>query len=272
MTFKSVLAAADFRREPDPAVVNGVRLARMTGAHLHVLHCITGASESSVDPKVVQELLPPGSELSVQPGEPHEVIAARALTIGADVIVLGSRAERSPISGWLGTTAEKVIRASRVPCLLSNAPLTETPRRILLAMDRSVPARQALRVCMALTRELASQGVEVSVHLLNVSAFAQSGMRWDGGWVDLKKYAKKMQAAVATAAVTHGVFSAPLPAEGILTWVGASEPDLLIMGTHGSGIIGRLLMGSVAMGVARKAAVPLLLVPPRARGGARNVP
>lgn len=36
--------------------------------------------------------------------------------------------------------------------------------------------------------------------------------------------------------------------------------DLIVMGTHGRGGIGRLLLGSVAEGVARSAPVPVLLV------------
>jgi nucleotide-binding universal stress UspA family protein len=217
-----------------------------------------------VDEQAVREQLPPGSELSIHRGEPHEVIAAGALTIGADVIVLGPRVERSPITGLLGTTAARVIQASRVPCLVSNAPLAEKPHRILLAVDRSVPSREAMRVCAALTRQLASDGMDIHVHLLNISAFAQPGRRWGPGWIDLKKYADKMQAAVATAVVTHGVFSAPMPVDGILDRSDSFSPDLLIMGTHGLGTVGRLLMGSVARGVARAAAVPLLLVPPPA--------
>lgn len=263
MMFRTILAAADFRGQPDPAVVNGSILAHLTGAQLHVLHAESD-SGSRVDQQAVRELLPQGSKFSVHPGEPHEVIAAAAFALSADVIVLGPRGEGSPITGLLGTTAEKVIRASRVPCLLSNAPLPERPQKILLAVDRSVPAREALRVCTALTRELASNEMVVSVHLLHISAFAQPGRRWHPGWINLKKHAEKMQAAVGSATVSHGVFSALMPAEGILDYVRASSPDMLVMGTHGMGTLGRLLMGSAARDVARTAAVPILLVPPPA--------
>ncbi|HEX6307833.1 MAG TPA: universal stress protein [Longimicrobiales bacterium] len=177
MVFGSVLAAADFRQQPDPAVVNGARLAHLTVAHLHVLHAAS-VNGARVDQQAIGELLPPGAGLSVHQGESSDVITAAALAMNADVIVLGPRAERSPIRGVLGTTAEKVIRGSRVPCLLSNAPLAERPGRILLAVDRSVPARQALRVGAALARELASNGEEVNVHLLNISPFAQRGNCW----------------------------------------------------------------------------------------------
>jgi nucleotide-binding universal stress UspA family protein len=270
MMFRSVLAAAEFRSQPDPAVLNGARVANLTDARLHVLHCATLDGGSRVNSQAILELLPPGSELSIMDGEPHELITARALTIGADVIVLGPCVRSSPISGLLGTTAEKVLRASRVPCLVSNASLVERPRRILLAMDRSVPAREALRVCTALARELASRGVDISVHLLNVSAFARPRTRGVPRWVDLKKYAEKLLAGVETAAVSHSVLSAALPAEGILDWVRSNGPDVVVMGTHGSSFIGRLLLGSVARGVALAAHVPILLVPPRARDFART--
>ena len=260
--FRSVLAAADFRRQPDPAVLNGARLAHMTGARLHVLHCIPDGSEPAAHQLSVGELVEPGADLAMLRGEPHELIPARALAVDADVIVLGPRVERSPIHGLLGTTAEKVIQSSRIPCLLSNAPLVEPPHSILLAMDRSVPAREALRVCTTLIRQLSARGIDVNVHLLNVSAFAQPGRRWGPGWIDLRKYAGKMQSAVGSAVITHGVFSAPLPADGILDRVRSSSPDLLVLGTHGLGTVGRFLMGSVARNVANAAAVPILLVPP----------
>lgn len=38
------------------------------------------------------------------------------------------------------------------------------------------------------------------------------------------------------------------------------EPDLIVMGTHGRGGLGRALLGSVAEGVAHHAAAPVLLV------------
>lgn len=266
MTFSSILAAADFRRQPDPALVSGQRLARITGGTLHVLHCQedpipAGSAQASE--------LPPGTEMRIRSGTPDQAIAEESAAVSADVIVLGARIRRSPVEGLLGTTAERVIRASRVPCLISNATLPETPGRILLALDRSAPARQAFRICTSLVGDLtAHAGAVVRVHLLTVSAYAQTGRR-GVRFVDLPQYAEKLQAAAPKAAVTHSLLSAALPAEGILSYLDGFGADLVIMGTHGSGFLGRLLMGSVAQHVAREACVPLLLVPPR-RGAGRN--
>lgn len=52
------------------------------------------------------------------------------------------------------------------------------------------------------------------------------------------------------------------PADEILSYVRKAGPELLVMGTHGRGAVARALLGSVASSVARRAACPLLLVPP----------
>jgi nucleotide-binding universal stress UspA family protein len=51
-----------------------------------------------------------------------------------------------------------------------------------------------------------------------------------------------------------------LPAESILQHVAELDVNLLIMGSHGKTGLSRLLMGSVAEAVIRKAAVPVLIV------------
>jgi nucleotide-binding universal stress UspA family protein len=267
MAFVTVLAAVDLRRRPDPAMTSGARLAGLTGAQLHVLHCTQEGAAPRITTEVLEELSPASARLTVEEGEPADLIARHAVHTAADVIVLGPRVERSPLAGLLGSTADKVIRDARVPCLLSNAPLAEEPARILVAMDRSVPARDAFGVSRKLARTLAGRGVKgLAVHLVTISAFAQPGRR-GAAPVDLGRYAEKLQTAAPMAKVSHGILSAALPAEGILSCAHSFGPDLLIIGTHGSGVLGRLLMGSVAQAVAREAALPLLLVPPKRRRG-----
>ena len=50
------------------------------------------------------------------------------------------------------------------------------------------------------------------------------------------------------------------PATVILELVGASEPDLIVMGSHGRSKLDHLLLGSVAERVIRKAPCPVLTV------------
>jgi nucleotide-binding universal stress UspA family protein len=51
------------------------------------------------------------------------------------------------------------------------------------------------------------------------------------------------------------------PLHCLLDYVKESKADLVILGTHGHGVIASLLLGSVAEGMVRKASVPTLIVP-----------
>jgi nucleotide-binding universal stress UspA family protein len=51
------------------------------------------------------------------------------------------------------------------------------------------------------------------------------------------------------------------PLHTLLDYVKECAADLVIVGSHGHGVIASLLLGSVAEGMVRKAAVPTLIVP-----------
>ncbi|MCF7731677.1 MAG: universal stress protein [Akkermansiaceae bacterium] len=51
------------------------------------------------------------------------------------------------------------------------------------------------------------------------------------------------------------------PLHGIVDYVKKTEADLVVLGSHGHGVVVSLLLGSVAEGMVRKALVPTLIVP-----------
>jgi nucleotide-binding universal stress UspA family protein len=51
------------------------------------------------------------------------------------------------------------------------------------------------------------------------------------------------------------------PLHALLDYVKESRADFVVLGSHGHGVIASLLLGSVAEGMVRKAAVPTLIVP-----------
>ncbi len=59
------------------------------------------------------------------------------------------------------------------------------------------------------------------------------------------------------------------PTDEILRYAQDQQPDLLILGTHGYGGFMRAITGSVASVGARRAPIPVLLVPPT-RGRSRS--
>jgi nucleotide-binding universal stress UspA family protein len=60
-------------------------------------------------------------------------------------------------------------------------------------------------------------------------------------------------------AATHIAEGSPL--HSLLDYVKESGADFVVLGSHGHGVIASLLLGSVAEGMVRKAAVPTLIVP-----------
>lgn len=62
-----------------------------------------------------------------------------------------------------------------------------------------------------------------------------------------------------TGVVTRLVEGSPLHA--LLEYVKDNRVDMVILGSHGHGVVASLLLGSVAEGMVRKALVPTLLVP-----------
>jgi len=60
------------------------------------------------------------------------------------------------------------------------------------------------------------------------------------------------------------------PGESIVSAAEAENADLVVVGTHGRGTIGRLLLGSVSDHVVRNAPCPVLVVRPAPRGSGRS--
>lgn len=51
------------------------------------------------------------------------------------------------------------------------------------------------------------------------------------------------------------------PKHALLEFGTANEADLVVLGSHGHGVVASMLLGSVAEGLVRKAEIPVLVVP-----------
>ena len=75
-----------------------------------------------------------------------------------------------------------------------------------------------------------------------------------------------------TAAVDYHIQEAGLAHDAIVEQIGATQADLLVLGTHGRSGFQRLFLGSVSEKVIRTTTCPTLIVPPRATDVAPDAP
>ncbi len=138
-------------------------------------------------------------------------------------------------------------------------------RRILVPTDFSPPAQAALQYAKTLAAEFGSR-----LFLLHVIATPEvpwgaegATYSWPTLLADLEEDARAQfqhliptddpLADQVTIETMIGV-----PVDGILDYTETHQIDLVVMGTHGRGMVGHLLLGSVAERVVRRSAVPVL--------------
>ena len=150
--------------------------------------------------------------------------------------------------------------------------------RILVATDFSEPAEAALNWAATLAGEFRSQlyllhvvpepyaypwGTELSTLPLN-DVLAQSE-------TESRHRLEELAAGTKLPADRTVVRSAVgTPVDQILAVVADEHIDLVVLGTHGRGLVGHLLLGSVAERVVRRSPVPVLTVHGEARAVAAD--
>lgn len=143
-------------------------------------------------------------------------------------------------------------------------------KRILVAVDSSETAALALQTAIGLANTWqASLRIVHIVDLANINLGADFVDQPSGTEALVKSGEEILARAEQTAASSGVAFESQLVtvetlrpgvSETIASDAEAWEADLIVIGTHGRQGLRRLVLGSVAEGVARAASVPVLLV------------
>jgi nucleotide-binding universal stress UspA family protein len=138
-TIRSILVATDFGDPARQAIAVGRGLAKALGAQLALVHVYSELSpwrerrhstpsearreaESELEREVLGIRHTGGHVESIlETGEPWERIIAVAEARNADLIVMGTHHRRGLSRLMLGSVAEKVLRASPIPVLTTEA-------------------------------------------------------------------------------------------------------------------------------------------------------
>jgi nucleotide-binding universal stress UspA family protein len=139
------------------------------------------------------------------------------------------------------------------------------PRRVLVATDGSATSAAAERAGI----ELAAR---VGASLVVVSVIDPSGLRLAGGLFHTRIDQARAARQVALARIVETARRSGVSAQ-VLIWEGAPGPavveaavaegaDVVVVGSHGRGHIGRLLLGSVSSHVVHNGGLNVLVLRP----------
>ena len=164
-----------------------------------------------------------------------------------DLIMLGKRGENANFATeHLGSTMERVVRASHKPCLVTSRAFKPV-ERILFAYDGSRSCQKALEF---LTTTSAFRDLEL--HLVTVAASHAEETA-----LKTLQAAEGVLRAAGCAPVAQMLVGAP--DNEISAYVEGRGINLLIMGAYGHSRIRQLIIGSTTTSMIRRCKVPVLL-------------
>ncbi len=167
---------------------------------------------------------------------------------GCDLVMLGKRGESAEAAvEHLGSTMERVVRASGKPCLVTSRSFREI-RKLLLAFDGG---KSCLKALDFLGRSAAFRELE-----LHVVVVAEDPDQEDSGLRQLRDVEDRLKDAgyKLNCQMLHGT-----PEDQIADYVGKQAIDLLVMGAYGHSRIRHLLIGSTTTEMIRRCRIPVLL-------------
>jgi nucleotide-binding universal stress UspA family protein len=294
---RTVLIGTSLEDESDRVVRAGLAVARAAGARVHLVHATPGGPripgpETGLGDDFGQELTAWCEErlhgqierLGIGPSElagaevvegvAHRVLTAAAQSAAADLIVVGATGSGPFAAELLGSTAERVARKATCPVLLVRGELLVPPRRVLAPVDLSPLSGDSFRCGMHLLAQL-GKSAEIEVRAVYALSFLEAlALRRREKREISEAEAERLSTEELRRFVRENGTAAPiqvatalLPGEArfeILEELRQRPVDLIMLGTHGRGGLDRLILGSVAATIARKAPVSVLLISPEA--------
>lgn len=291
----SMLFTTDFLKPARRAFSYAVMLAKASGARLVILHVIEGVTDAGarvpsdnryLRPLRTAAMLELGrlvrlaqeagilAEPRLEIGDPAASVIEAMAHVNAQLIVMGTQGR----AGWdllkLGSMAESVIRKAScpvvtVPGIVAGDALRNSRHvrwsRLLLATDFSACAHQALRQAAGLARRFESR--MLIVHAVEASSpcsqagrsgagrAAESAAGVDRGRQRLDRLLSELKAGGVTA---EGRCLEGRPIDVILEQAARWKADAIVIGTQGRRGLHRLMLGSVAEQVVRRAGCPVV--------------
>jgi len=199
--------------------------------------------------------------VSVQTGDPATRITALAKDVDARLVLVGLGGHGATARLFGSETALRLVRVSHTPVLAVAPQLRDLPRRIVVAMDFSEASIEAARLAL----ELAAKDATVSlVHVVPWERkeyipedwFRAHEERVGGELTRVIRWLDESKKFHTSPRILYGK-----PASALLAYAEEFGADLIVAGSHGRGLVGRLLAGQTIAKLIRGARCSVLVLP-----------
>jgi nucleotide-binding universal stress UspA family protein len=148
----------------------------------------------------------------------------------------------------------------------ADAPATATPRKLLLATDLSEASASATDEAFELALELKASLLVVSV--IDPGALLLPGGRFRARVDQVRERREQLAQGLVERGREQGLDVSFLvwtgdPGDMIVEAAQSEHADMVLVGSHGRGAVGRFFLGSVSEHVVRHAPCPVLVVRPK---------
>lgn len=264
-SIKKLLVATDLTEDGDTALLVARSWAGRLGASLVVAHVMpdvtrsdmlfpqdhVGEANTTVSwQRAVANRLEPtleeGEELLLLDGNPGAQLVDAARERGIDLMVLGGREPSG--KRVFGSVAEYVLTHATMPVLIARQ--HERTKVVVAAVDVNDPAHPSLDYALSFHEPPLCAEV-----VLTYCVPPKEQLDADGELV-LKQLRRRFPRARGDVRIEHGE-----PAAAVVAVSERADAELIVVGTHARKGLARLMIGSVAAAVARKASCSVLVVP-----------
>ncbi|TCM21726.1 nucleotide-binding universal stress UspA family protein [Novosphingobium sp. PhB165] len=255
MSMGAILVATDLSARSDRAIDRAFELGRDLGAAVKVVHVVkpeghTGLLEELVESRVRETLpeLGEGAEILLPEGSPPGTIARVAGEQGAALIVAGVARFNQISDYFLGTAVDYLVRHAEVPVLVVKQRQRGLYRRLLVPSDFSAASKAAV---LAAARLFPDAAIRV-VHVFHVGfegwgvadhVMEETLARAEG---DMAEFLASSDFADLNPGRIEGVLAGGEPEVALGKAIEAYQPDLVVLGTQGGGVLRQLAVGSRA--------------------------
>jgi nucleotide-binding universal stress UspA family protein len=276
LALKRIVCATDFSDSAAAALEFAVALARPGQTEIRIVHArparvcsgrpMAGlAHPSGMDDRSQNDLVRDldgfaqpalaagvSTQRVLPQGDASDEIVREAKHASADLIVMGRHSQGRSNPWILGSVAERVLRQASCPVVVVRpfpGPRAASPRHVLCALDLGETAAATLKhaagMADAITADL------IVVHVVTAGHLEAARRRLDA-LISRRPAPKGGMSAVLVAGVPH---------QEILAAAHENGARLVVVGSHGGGIVDRQFLGSTTLHLLRESECPVLVVP-----------